>query len=214
MPWEPITRRNIPWSELEDLQKKLQNRILEGDLTSYLLISEPQPTLTAGRTAELKDLILSEDVLASRGIKIEKVSRGGEWTYHGPGQVVIFPICSLENLGLHSKASRFFVERLRTAVQKGLRDLDIVTEIGDEPFGLYSDGAKVASFGLDFSKGVSGHGVAVYVEDQSVGFQSINPCGVVGPSLSCLRRLCSSTVSWSNVAQSLVNSIKNSFQLP
>jgi lipoyl(octanoyl) transferase len=157
--------------------------------------------------------VWSKELLEREGISVFPVSRGGKWTYHGPGQILIYPILHLPSHGYSSKSVRIFLEDLRLAIKDELEILGCSKLTLGEPFGLYLENKKLVSFGFAFERGISSHGLAVYYTDQSRYFSGIHPCGVCqGQSASLLDGLTSQT-SWNSVANSLANRIKNRFSL-
>lgn len=213
MKWELICRKNISWIDLEQHQSELVQTVHKDPKTAFLLCSEPQPTFTYGRNSLPTDLLWSKDYLESHQIKVYPVSRGGKWTYHGPGQILIYPIMHLPTWGYSSRSVQAFLEDFRLGTLEGLINLGLQGIIPGEPFGLYLDNKKLASFGLAFQKGVSSHGVALYHQDQNQYLEGINPCGVkCGLSTALVSHL-NPSPSWDSVANTVAQEVKNRFSL-
>lgn len=206
MEWDVIKRRDVSFADLEAWQEELFRKVQKNRDLGFFLISEPQPTYTHGRHADPKGL------LNPGGFAIQSVSRGGQWTYHGPGQVLVYPIVSLETLGLHRKAIRVFLETFRQSAFYRLQSWGVPVTKQEAPFGLYAEGKKLASFGIAIEDGICRHGMAVYLTDQTSAFQGIHPCGVPGQPSSCLHDF-RPDLEWSEAAQGLLESIKNGFKL-
>lgn len=211
MRWEVVSKQNIPWENLETLQQEFIERAKRDPNVAFLLISEPHPTFTSGRSAEPSDLVWSESEREKRNIRIEKVSRGGKWTYHGPGQIVCYPIVNLESAGFHKKKVRYFTETLRNAVLQVCLDWGIPAEAKEDPFGVFVGSKKLASFGLSFQQGISSHGVALYLKPQSDFFSGIRACGMAEQAFTCLHDFLPE-LSWDNAAIALANSIEKGFK--
>ena len=207
--FEVITRRNIPWVELESLHQELVQKV-RIEKAPYLLLSEPQATLTQGRSAALSDLLVSEDFLNSRGITIQSVSRGGKWTYHGPGQIVGYPILHLPTWGYDSKSVHPYLRTLRDLVGGVLTGFGLPVEYQDKPYGIYCQNRKLVSFGIHLSQGVTSHGFALYLKDQRPAFHHINPCGVPGHEPTSLEQQ-GADKSWEQVALALCDALKKGF---
>lgn len=206
--WKSYVERKISWPALEARQKELVHAV-EGDAgRGYLLISEPEPTFTHGRFAEAGDRLWDDARLAAEGAQTAGVSRGGKWTFHGPGQIVVYPIVQLEGLGLRRRDIREFLWRLRRSVTETLEHFGIAAEERDEPFGIYAGGAKIVSFGINVSRGIVSHGLALYYADQSRYFSGIHPCGVASEKITSLSQLSPTVPSWETVAEHLASSIK------
>lgn len=213
MKWEVIIRRNIAWDDLEAEQLSLVEKVKSNSKTAYLLFSEPSPTFTFGRNSDPNELLWSKDLLKAHRIQIYPVSRGGKWTYHGPGQILLYPILHLPTLGYSSKSVRAFLEDFRLGAKEALEKLGVQNLSPQEPFGLYLDQKKLASFGLAFQRGISSHGMALYLVDQSFYFSGITPCGVSGGLATNLVEHLPQKTSWDSVTNLLAQTVKNRFSL-
>ena len=214
MQWKVETLRNISWQALASAEDKLVSSVQRNREIGYLLVSEPQPTYTFGRFASTEGRRWEENEIAKRGIAIHRVPRGGKWTYHGPGQIVIFPIVHLRSLGFSGKAIRPFIECVRSSVSGVLENLGIDSKPLDEPYGLFSNQKKLVSFGFAFQRGVSRHGIAVYHSSQNPYFQGIYPCGQSPDDVTCLQELSPCVPEWETVASHLIESIKKGVKRP
>jgi lipoyl(octanoyl) transferase len=141
---------------------------------------EHPPVFTLGQNGR------PEHLLAPGDIPVIPVDRGGQVTYHGPGQVVIYPLLDLRRRGL---GVRRMVTLLETAVVNLLAGLGIDAYARPEAPGVYVAGAKVAAVGLRVRRGCSYHGLALNVDMDLEPFSRINPCGYAGMEVTDLRRL-------------------------
>jgi len=208
--WEKIVRRDIAWRDLCALEDELVHRVQQNPSERFLLVSEPRPVYTAGRNADHRGLLVTEAQLEAEGAEAVDAPRGGQWTYHGPGQVVVYPIAALENLGLGNRAVRAYSDRLRDAVMRVFLDFELSPVAQDCPYGLFCDDAKLTSFGLSFRRGVTAHGVAVYQRSQQLPFRRIDPCGVVGGRVTSLEEL-AVPIDWDSLADALAQAITRRF---
>ncbi len=208
---ELITRRAIPWAELEALQEQLVEKVRQNPQCQFLLLSEPTPTFTHGTSSSIQDLLWTD--AAQREIAVHRVDRGGKWTYHGPGQILVYPIVSLASLGFGQRAVRRFVAQFANCIQTYLKSKGVQADIQEDPYGLFVKGAKIASFGLNFRKGISSHGAALYLTPQSPCFAGIVPCGVTNAKFTSLLEAGSDT-AWESVASELGDHVKRGFQAP
>ncbi len=164
-------------------QKELFHRRLRGEGENTLLVTSHEPTITMGKTAEKKDLFASKEFLRERGVDYVEIERGGGITYHGPGQVILYPIFDLRDYG---KDLREFVRRLGNV---GLRTADhfgLEAEFRDsERIGLWIRGErkKLCSIGLRVKRWFTMHGIALNVSLDEEKASLIRPCGVEGASL-------------------------------
>ena len=208
---ESFISRNIPWEKLEKTQQELIQQVQVHSQKRFLLLSEPHPTFTFGRNAQKKDLLWQPAQLRTRGLEVVSVSRGGKWTYHGPGQVLIYPIGTLEGWGFSSKQVKPFVELFRKCMAEAILRLGLSVHSQDEPYGLYVQNKKITSFGLSFENGISSHGAALYVTPQKE-FSGIVPCGFQETQYTCLTDHLPE-ITWLDAANEVIDSFKKGFKL-
>jgi lipoyl(octanoyl) transferase len=162
----------VPYREGVELQETLRARRQAGDLPDLLLVLEHPPVYTKGKRTEPGDLPMGEDWYRAQGIDVCGTDRGGRVTYHGPGQLVAYPIMAVERV-------RDFVETMEHAIVAALADEGIEAEVRETPFtGVWVDDAKIGSIGVRVSGGVSTHGLAVNVDNELQPFEWIVPCGI------------------------------------
>jgi len=210
--WSTTFLRDIPFGDLEARQQAARDAVRLDPSAGVFLVSEPKATYTAGRAADPKGLLWSPETASSHGVSLFQVSRGGQWTFHGPGQIVVYPLVSLKALGYPSKGVRRFLGEMRAGVVDFLAEVGLTADAEDSarPFGIYCQGAKLVSFGIAVERGVSAHGLALYLRDQNVNFQGIHPCGVPGERLASLESL-GVLLDWDEAANRLVTCLKNRF---
>jgi len=170
------------FGEVELLQEALRARILGGeDAAAALLIVEHAPVVTLGRRAGAEELRVPEALLASQGIAVARASRGGEATYHGPGQLVAYPIMSLR------RGVIAHVEALAAAVVRVASAWGVEARFERARPGVWVEERKLASIGVHVHRRVAIHGVALNVGPEALlGFRSIVPCGMPGVVMTCL----------------------------
>jgi len=141
------------------------------DTVDELWLVEHPPVFTQGQAGK------SEHVLAPGDIPVIKVDRGGQVTYHGPGQIVAYPLLDIRRLGI---GVRELVNRLEEAIIQVLRQYNVRGERRPGAPGIYVNGAKIASLGLRVRRGRTFHGLAFNIDMDLEPFQRINPCGYEG----------------------------------
>ena len=185
----------VPYAEAFALQRALRDRRAAGDLPDLLLVLEHPPVYTRTKRTEPGDLPMGEDWYRERGIEVEDTDRGGRVTYHGPGQLVAYPIMAVERV-------EDFVHTMEAAIVAALADEGVAAEARPAPFtGVWAGDAKIASIGVRVREGVSMHGLAVNVDNDLEPFDWIVPCGIDhvqvtsvssitgrAPSLPCFRK--------------------------
>ncbi len=204
--------RDVSFEAILGIQEECLLKVTEDPRESFLLVFEPKPTFTAGISAEKSDLLWDESTCREKEIALTPVTRGGKWTYHGPGQIVVFPILALKTLGLAERDTKAYVAILSKAVQNYLNLQNLVSQIKDEPYGIYVGDEKICSFGIRIQRGVTSHGFALYLSPQHNPFRGIHPCGQKEVALTSLwQNGVKST--WIDASNQLVQSIKKSFIL-
>jgi lipoate-protein ligase B len=167
----------IGYAEAMALQDDLVERRLRDKVPDTLLLLEHPPVITLGRRGSLDDVYLPEAELRVKGISIEKTTRGGLVTYHGPGQLVGYPIVRLRARGLNVPC---YVRALELAAVDALGELGIQARIDEEHIGVWTDAGKIAAIGVAQRHGVTLHGFAVNLQPDLSHFGLINPCGIGG----------------------------------
>ncbi|MEO5885600.1 MAG: lipoyl(octanoyl) transferase LipB [Candidatus Limnocylindrales bacterium] len=172
----------IDYADAHALQKRLVDARAADEIGDRLLLLEHPAVLTLGRHSDPAHIRVSEAGLATRGIRVERVERGGEVTYHGPGQLVAYPIVKLHERGL---LLRPFVRALEAALVATCAAHGVAAARRDGHPGCWCDpdGAnprKIGALGLRVERGVSYHGIALNVTVDLRDFDLIDPCGMPG----------------------------------
>jgi lipoyl(octanoyl) transferase len=169
----------VPFAAAAREQERLRQRVLDGDGPETLLLCEHPPVVTLGRSANPVHLLASPDELARRGVDVLAASRGGDVTYHGPGQLVGYPIVRLRG-GVIGH-----VTAMARAIAAVLGELGIAARWRRETPGLWvgaddgaADAAKICAFGVHVHRRVAIHGFALNVSGALDGFDLIVPCGL------------------------------------
>ena len=172
------------------LQKALAEYISEGGRPDQLVILEHDPVFTLGRNATPADIHMSDDFLASQGVSVHRTDRGGEVTYHGPGQIVAYPICNLR--GGREDVGRL-VRGLEEAMIRTAADFGVVADRLQGAPGIWVDTPrgpeKLGAIGLHLSKWISTHGIAFNVRPNLDHFRWITPCGFTDKGICSLASL-------------------------
>jgi lipoyl(octanoyl) transferase len=173
----------IPYREALALQDDLAARRRAGTLPDLLLLLEHPPVYTRGRRSRPQELALGEGFYRARGIEVVPTDRGGRVTYHGPGQLVGYPIMAIADVLAHL---RTIEDALVAALaQEGVRARSR-TEDGPDYTGVWVGARKIASLGVHVSRGVSTHGFAINVANDLAPFTWIVPCGLPDVEMTSL----------------------------
>jgi len=179
---------------------KLQVRLIElrknGEIGDVLLLLEHTPVITLGRNAKAKNIIASPEFLAKRGVEVFECDRGGDVTFHGPGQLVAYPIFDLRGFPAHDGKRKTlgvieYVRRLEEVLIRSCADYQIPTKRITGLTGVWTEQppeAKIAALGVHISRGVTSHGVALNVSTDLTYFNLIVPCGIESKPVTSIEK--------------------------
>ena len=176
----------IGYGEAVALQHALRERLKRGEGEEHLLLLEHPHVYTLGRNASGSDVVASRAWLAARGVEVHDTDRGGQVTYHGPGQLVVYPLLDLERARL---GVRSLVEGIERAIVGTLAQWHIEAFGRRDAPGVYVGTRKIASVGLRIRRGCSYHGLALNVAMDLEPFRRINPCGYAGLEMTQVSEL-------------------------
>lgn len=182
----------------------LVSGVQKGTNPQALILCSHPAVITLGRRASQADLMLSPAQLNAQGVEVVRVERGGLATYHGPGQLMAYPLLRLADLGLGVEA---LVTELEEAVIQTLWGLGVRAVQDPEHRGVWVRGKKIASIGLKISRGVSAHGLALNLGSDLSGFELINPCGLGQGRMTSLARELGRELDPSEIAPSLAQNL-------
>ncbi len=166
-------------------QKRLERLRIEGEVPDLLLLLEHPPTYTKGRRATPEELPMGEQWYEMQGIEVAATDRGGRVTYHGPGQLVGYPIVSLRPYG---DDVRRYVSGLERVMIDSLCDWGVQARCIEDETGVWVGDRKIGSIGVHVSRGVTTHGFAINVNNDLQPFEWIVPCGIEGARMTSLGR--------------------------
>jgi lipoyl(octanoyl) transferase len=175
----------VPYEAAREAQARLAAARQAGEVPDLLLLLEHPPVYTRGRRSKPEELPMGSDWYRAQGIEVCDTDRGGAVTYHGPGQLVGYPIVSLKPYGddVHE-----YVRRLERAVVETLGELGIEAGTIDGLTGVWTGGRKIGSIGIHISRGVTTHGLAINVNNDLQPFEWIVPCGIEGVRMTSVSR--------------------------
>jgi lipoyl(octanoyl) transferase len=175
------------YREAWERQESAHASVVEGGEERLLLVEHPA-VITFGRRAEAaaRNLIASRERLGELGVEVVESDRGGDITFHGPGQLVVYPIVRLNSHGLSVGG---YVRRLEEVMIAALAELGVEAKKDREAIGVWVNGKKICALGVRIKKGVSLHGVALNVTTDLRYFDLIVPCGLAGKGVTSLQVL-------------------------
>ena len=201
----------VGYEEALDLQKKLVGRLKENKAApAYLILLQHPPIFTIGRSGGEEDLLVSSARLKEGGIKVYQTRRGGSITYHGPGQLVGYPILDLAKI---EKDVHAFLRRLEEVIIRALAHFGIKGEREDGLTGVWVEGAKIAAIGVAISRWVTYHGFALNVAPNLAHFELIHPCGILDRRVTSLEKVLGRKVELEEVIPPLIQAFGDVFRL-
>ncbi len=196
------------YAEAFDLQRSLVEKRKAGQIADQLLFVEHPHVVTMGRNAHESNVLAPPELLARAGIELHETDRGGDVTYHGPGQIVGYPIFDLRGW---KKDVRAYVHAIEQCIIDTLSSFGIASYRDDEAIGVWTDQGKIAAIGVHISRWVTSHGFALNLETDLNYFRYIVPCGLTKPVTSM--RALGSTASRGEVIAALEQSFGRVFNL-
>jgi lipoyl(octanoyl) transferase len=169
----------LPYSEGVALQDRIRAARQADAIPDCLLLLEHDPVYTKGRRSERTDLPMGDDWYRAQGIEVAETTRGGRVTYHGPGQLVGYPIMAIGDV-------IEFVRTMERGVIAALADEGVAAEVREGLTGVWVGERKIGSIGVHVSRGVTMHGFAVNVDCDLQPFEWIVPCGIEGVRMTSL----------------------------
>ena len=180
----------VPYAEALALQEARVAEVRAGRAGDALLLLEHPPVITLGRNARPENLLQSPDALAERGVELHEIARGGDVTWHGPGQLVGYAILDLQARG-RADVHRFLRD-LESGLIDALEKLGLAAEIRSGMTGVFvapsAPPRKIASIGVGLRGWVTWHGFALNVDPDLAGFDAIVPCGLQGVEMTSIAR--------------------------
>jgi len=172
---EVIDLGRIGYTEAMRLQDSLVDARLREEISDTLLLLEHPPVITVGRRGSAQDILVPEATLARMGIEVHPTTRGGLVTYHGPGQLVGYPVVKLRARGLTVPC---YVRAIEQAIIIALAEIGVEAHIEEQHVGVWTAAGKIAAIGVAQRHGVTLHGFAVNLQPDLSHFNLINPCGI------------------------------------
>jgi len=196
------------YQEVWFLQNKLVEKRIRGEIEDTLILVEHFPVITLGKKGKKEEILVSQEYLSREGIIVLYVDRGGRITFHGPGQLVAYPIL---NLTLAKRDIHWYIRNLEKVIIKLLAKLEIKGISRKGYTGVWVGEEKIASIGIGVKKWVTYHGLALNVSTDLSYFSFINPCGL-GKKVTSITEVLSSSVEMDKIKTLLVDSFCEVFE--
>ena len=202
----------VPYARALELQRAVARARIGGTIAQdVLLLLEHPPVITLGRSSKAQHLVATPDMLADRGVELFEAERGGDVTFHGPGQLVGYPIINLRG---HKQDLHWYLRQVEAVLIRALEGIGIPAERSEGRTGVWTGGRKIASIGVHARDWVTWHGFALNVSNDLSYFDLIVPCGLSGVTMTSVQReLGTVAPSFSAVAETVVASFGTVFSL-
>lgn len=198
-----------PYREAWALQHQFHARVAAGREPDTWILVEHEPVITLGRKAKEQHLLLPRDMLRARGIDVVEIERGGDVTYHGPGQLVVYPILRLERF----REIVPLVRALEGAVIEACTAFGVAAERWQEHAGVWIGRDQICAIGLAVQRMTSLHGIALNVCTDLSYDRFITPCGLPGRGITSLSQQAGRNVSLEEAKAALLSSLAQTFDL-
>lgn len=200
----------VDYDEGLEIQKKLETLRKNGQIADSFLMLQHYPVYTLGRSGQMDNLLLDQEKLEEQGVKIRHIRRGGDITFHGPGQIVGYPIINIKELGIDAHQYLRSLEQML---------LDTLKELSLEPYtiegmtGVWVNGAKIAAIGVGLSNWVTTHGFALNLNTDISFFEGIIPCGLKGKKATSINIQAGRLVEEKDVREILARNFSDLFKV-
>ncbi len=193
-----------------ELQKKLVTLRQTEEIPNTLLLVEHPPTITLGKSGHAENILADPAHLTSRGVALFAVDRGGDVTYHGPGQLVAYPIFDLRDW---TPDVFWYLRQLEEVVIRALQGFGISAGQLPEHTGVWVGDEKISAIGVHVSRWVTSHGLALNVNTDLSGFDLIVPCGIRDKGVTSVAKILGKAVEKQAVSRALLNAFARVFEV-
>jgi lipoate-protein ligase B len=199
----------VEYGEAWELQKSLLDARVSGKIEDCLVLLQHPPTFTYGRRYKEDNLIANKEYYENLGFAVSKTDRGGLATYHGPGQIVGYPIIKMS---AYTKDYYQYLRMLEEVMARVLEDFGIASGRREGYTGVWVDGAKIGFIGVRLALGYSMHGFSLNVNNDLLPFCYIPPCGIQGMTVTSVRELLQESVNIQMVYDAVANHYSDIFE--
>lgn len=194
-----------PYQKTWDLQKTLLSQRINNEIEDTVLLVEHEPVYTFGKNADENHLLQNYP----KDVKVFHIERGGDITFHGPGQLVGYPIIDLHN---YKKSISWYMRSLENVIIKTLDQYDIEAERKEGLTGVWINDEKIAALGVRISRWVTMHGFALNVNTDLHYYDGIIPCGIFEYGLTSMQKILGEELEMDEVKQILIQQFENVFK--
>ncbi len=193
-----------------DIQKKLHERRVSGKVPDTLLLLEHNPVITLGRSGREENILVSKALLQQKGVEFWRVERGGDITFHGPGQLVGYPIFLLQE---RLAGVRKFVEKIERVLIQTLQEFNVKATAKPRYIGVWVDNKKIAAIGVAVKHWVTYHGFALNVNTDLSYFKFIVPCGIREAEVTSMEQLSGHQIPMTDLREKVIANFGKVFEI-
>lgn len=189
-------------------QKELWRKRVNDEISDLLILVEHQPVFTIGIHGKIKNLLVSETFLKQKNISLHRIERGGDITFHGPGQLVGYPIFKIAPSIINVKT---LIYRIELIICKTLNTFSVNSYHNHPNIGVWVEDKKIASIGIAVKNRVTFHGFAINISTDLTYYNYINPCGMKNIKMTSVEQILKKTIPLDIVKNELINQFRNEF---
>ncbi len=201
-----LQKYNNAWN----LQKQIFQEVTKNRNQNYLILTEHPPVITLGKSSKEKNIVTNQNVLQSENIDVVEIDRGGDVTFHGPGQIVGYPIFNLENF---KKDIHWYLRSIEEIIIQTLNHFEISAGRIKDLTGVWVNNQKICAIGIKVTRWVTMHGFALNVSTQLDYFNHIIPCGINDRSVTSMQEVKNQNISLEQVKEKICESFEKVFNI-
>lgn len=198
------------YRQMWDMQRTLYQRVLSENAGPYLILTEHDPVITIGKSGSRQNLLVNTRYLETRGIDVIENDRGGDITFHGPGQIVGYPIINLADF---KKDIHWYLRSLEEVIIKTLDLFGLKSIRNDGLTGVWIENRKICAIGVKTSRWITMHGFALNVNTELDHFDLIVPCGIRDKSVTSISSELGNTIDLNDVMNKVISQFENVFEV-
>lgn len=197
------------YKEVWDLQKKIHLHKQQNKYNDVIITVEHPAVYTLGKSGTRNHILISDDEMSAKGVSYYEIDRGGDITYHGPGQLVVYPIFDLNN---YYKDTHRFLRDLEQVIMDTLKEYNIESGRDEEYTGVWVGDEKICAIGIKVSRWITMHGLALNVNNDLSYFDKIIPCGIFHKGVASIQKV-SGTADMNELKKKILENFKKVFRI-
>jgi lipoyl(octanoyl) transferase len=198
------------YREMWDLQNRLHRSVVDNGSEQYLILTEHKPVITIGKSGSKNNLLANPEWLKKQGIEVIENDRGGDITFHGPGQIVGYPIL---NLAKFKKDIHWYLRAIEDVIIESLGELGLTAQRQEKLTGVWIENRKICAIGVKTSRWVTMHGFALNVLTNLDYFKMIIPCGINDKGVTSISYELGNTIELNHVINILISNFQDIFRV-